>query len=59
MAFLKAFGMYVPSRVVANEELAARLECTPEWIFRMSGIRERRFAAPEERLEDLAVHATA
>ncbi|MBU8869318.1 MAG: ketoacyl-ACP synthase III [Gemmatimonadales bacterium] len=36
-------GMYVPSRVVTNEDLAARMETTDEWITERSGIKERRW----------------
>jgi 3-oxoacyl-[acyl-carrier-protein] synthase-3 len=57
MAFLRAFGSYVPSRVIGNSELAATLGCEPEWIFTMSGISERRYAADSESIVDMAVQA--
>ena len=57
MAFLKGFGAYLPSRVVTNGELAPQLNCTPEWILEMSGIEERRYAAPEETVAGMAVAA--
>ena len=57
MAFLKAFGRYVPERVVGNAELAERLDCTTEWILGASGIAERRFAADDESVVDMAVAA--
>jgi len=57
MAFLRAFGSYVPARVVANAELAASLGCEPDWIFSVSGILERRYAAESESVVDLAVQA--
>jgi len=57
VAFLKAFGAYVPARVVTNVELAARLNCAPAWIVEMSGIEERRYAAPDETVADMAVAA--
>lgn len=57
MAFLRAFGHYVPERVVANEELAPRFGCTPEWILEMTGIGQRRYAAPDESVVSLAVRA--
>ena len=56
-AFLKAFGSYLPVRVVSNQELADRLDCTPEWIFGVSGIEERRYASPDESVVDLGVAA--
>ncbi len=56
-AFLHGFGMHVPERVVTNAEMAARVERTPEWIEGASGIRERRWAAAETSVADLAVAA--
>ena len=57
MAFIREFGSYVPARVVGNTELAAQLGIDPEWILNVSGIEERRFAAPEEWVADLAAAA--
>lgn len=56
-AFLRAFGSYVPSRVVENAELAARLACEASWISSVSGIEQRRYASESETLVDLAVSA--
>ena len=56
-AFLHAFGAYLPDRIVTNAEIAARLGRTPDWIENASGIRERRWAAPENSVADLAVAA--
>ena len=53
-AYLNSFGFHVPERLVPNGELAARVGCTPEWIESVSGIRERRWAAPETSVADLA-----
>ena len=58
MAFLKAFGAYLPERTVSNQELARRLDCTPEWIQGACGIAERRFAAEGEGVVDMAVLAS-
>ena len=57
MAFIQAFGAYLPSRIVTNAELAARLGCDANWIEQASGIAERRYAAEDESVADLAVHA--
>jgi 3-oxoacyl-[acyl-carrier-protein] synthase-3 len=56
-AYLHAFGAYLPERVVANAELATRLACTTEWIEKVSGIQERRWAAPEATVADMGVAA--
>jgi 3-oxoacyl-[acyl-carrier-protein] synthase-3 len=58
-AFLRAFGSYVPSRVVSNAELAERLGCEASWISSVSGIEQRRYAAEGETLVDLAVNAAS
>jgi len=56
-AWLRAFGRYLPERVVENAELAPQLGCEPEWIVRMSGIQQRRWAAPGESVADLGTRA--
>jgi 3-oxoacyl-[acyl-carrier-protein] synthase III len=57
MAFVRAFGSYLPSRVVSNQELAARVGCDPGWILSVSGIAERRWADESESVVDLAANA--
>jgi 3-oxoacyl-[acyl-carrier-protein] synthase III len=57
VAAIRGFGVYLPSRVVANAELAARLDCEPGWIFDVSGIEERRYAAPNESVVSMGVSA--
>lgn len=59
MAFLRALASYVPRRVVTNAELAARLGCEPDWIERVSGIRERRWADTSETVADMGAHAAS
>ena len=50
-------GSYLPERVLTNQELAARLDTSDEWIRQRTGIGERRIAAEGERTSDLAVAA--
>jgi 3-oxoacyl-[acyl-carrier-protein] synthase III len=57
LASIVAFGSCIPEHIVTNSELAVKLECTPEWILEMSGIEERRYAAPEEGVVEMAVRA--
>lgn len=52
-----AFGGYQPAHVVTNDDLAARLDTSDEWIQTRVGIKERRFAGPDESEIDLAVQA--
>src|ERR1700722_10598591 len=59
MAFLRAFGHYVPPRVVTNAELASRLGCEADWILNASGIAERRWATEPETVVDMAVAAAS
>jgi 3-oxoacyl-[acyl-carrier-protein] synthase III len=57
VAFLKAFGSYLPSRIVRNEEIGAMVGSSAEWILNVSGIEERRFAVEGESVTDMAVMA--
>ncbi|HEY5058716.1 MAG TPA: beta-ketoacyl-ACP synthase III [Gaiellaceae bacterium] len=54
---ITGLGSRVPDRVVTNEELAQHVDTSNEWIMERTGIRERRMAAPEEALSDLALPA--
>ena len=58
-AYIHTFGAYLPQRVVPNAELAERVGKTSEWIESVSGILERRWAAPEETVADMGVAAAA
>ena len=57
MPFLKAFGSYLPSRVVSNEEIGPMVGSSAEWIFNVSGIEARRFAAEGEAVADMGAQA--
>src|SRR5439155_8291266 len=50
-------GAYVPDRVLTNDELSTLVDTSDEWIMERTGIRERRIAAPEQALTDLALPA--
>ncbi len=50
-------GMYVPERVVTNDDLTKLMDTSDEWIRQRSGIEERRYAALEETPADLAEQA--
>jgi 3-oxoacyl-[acyl-carrier-protein] synthase-3 len=56
-ALVTGTGIYVPERVVSNEEIAGRLGLTPEQIFKSSGIHRRRWADEGTRTSELAAHA--
>ncbi|MBE3584553.1 MAG: ketoacyl-ACP synthase III [Limnochordaceae bacterium] len=50
-------GAAVPDRVVTNDDLAAFLDTSDDWIARRTGIRQRRVAGLEMATSDLAVRA--
>ena len=50
-------GAYLPARVVANAELAERVDTSDEWIQARTGIKQRHIAGPEEKTSDLAIKA--
>ncbi len=50
-------GSYLPSRILTNQELAASVETSDEWIVQRTGIRQRHIAAEGEVTSDLAIHA--
>jgi 3-oxoacyl-[acyl-carrier-protein] synthase-3 len=52
-----AFGGYQPARVLTNDELAATVDTTDEWIRSRVGIASRRIAGPDESLADMATAA--
>jgi 3-oxoacyl-[acyl-carrier-protein] synthase-3 len=54
---ITGLGCNVPERVVTNDELAQYVDTSDEWIRERTGIRERRIAAKEEALSDVALPA--
>lgn len=57
-AYISGTGMYVPERVVTNEELATLMDTTDEWITSRTGIKERHWISGDQSTSDLAVPAT-
>ncbi|HVP64036.1 MAG TPA: ketoacyl-ACP synthase III [candidate division Zixibacteria bacterium] len=56
--FLAATGAYLPEKVLSNRELAPRVGVNEEWLFNVSGIRERRIASDEETVDWMALEAS-
>lgn len=48
VAELAGTGRYTPKRVMTNDEFAAILDTSDQWIRERTGIRERRVAGPDE-----------
>jgi len=51
---ITGLGVHVPERVLTNEELSTLVDTSDEWIMSRTGIRERRIAAEDEALTDIA-----
>ncbi len=56
-AMVRATGSGIPGRVVPNSYFDYLIEDADEWIRSRTGIRERRFAEPDESTSDLATVA--
>src|SRR5579859_1867194 len=56
-ARILAFGGYQPATVVTNDDLAAKVDTSDEWIRSRVGIASRRIAGPDETVGDMAVAA--
>jgi 3-oxoacyl-[acyl-carrier-protein] synthase III len=50
-------GMYVPEKILTNEDLEKMVDTSDEWITTRTGIKERRITAPNETTADMAVLA--
>ena len=51
------WGKYVPSQVITNADLEQTLDTSDEWIFSMTGIRQRHVASPGETTSSMAITA--
>src|SRR5438552_3467132 len=51
-------GSYLPSRVMTNDEFAARLDTSDAWIRERTGIVQRHIAEKSQGSSDLAFHAS-
>ena len=57
-AGIASISSTLPERIVPNAEIAESLEIDGDWIHSRTGIRERRFAGPDETLVDLAAESS-
>ncbi len=55
---ITGLGAYAPEHVVTNDDLAEMMDTSDEWIVERTGIRERRVAADDQALSDLALPAS-
>ncbi len=56
-AAILGLGSYRPSRVIPNAEVVAAIDSSDEWIQQRSGIKQRRWATPEETVQVMSVAA--
>ncbi|MBB2206153.1 beta-ketoacyl-ACP synthase III [Gluconacetobacter takamatsuzukensis] len=56
-SLMVGFGGYLPDRIVTNDELAARLETSDEWIRARTGIGQRHIAGPGDNAVSMAAAA--
>jgi 3-oxoacyl-[acyl-carrier-protein] synthase-3 len=54
---ITGLGCYVPERVLDNDELSELVDTSDEWIMTRTGIKERRIAARDQAMSDLAAPA--
>ncbi|MGY2702939.1 MULTISPECIES: beta-ketoacyl-ACP synthase III [unclassified Nocardioides] len=56
-AAILGIGTYRPSRIIPNAEVVEAIDSSDEWIQQRSGIRQRRWASPEETVQSMSVDA--
>ncbi len=56
---ITGLGAHLPAGIVTNDDLAARLDTSDEWIAQRTGIRARRIASPDLSSSDLGLVAGA
>ncbi|MCB2223631.1 MAG: ketoacyl-ACP synthase III [Actinobacteria bacterium] len=57
-ARITGIGRYLPPKVVTNDDLAARIDTSDEWITQRTGIKERRWVEHPTTTSDLALEAS-
>ncbi len=56
-AQILGIGAYRPSRVIPNSEVVEAIDSSDEWIQQRSGIKQRRWATPDETVQMMSVAA--
>jgi 3-oxoacyl-[acyl-carrier-protein] synthase-3 len=56
-AAILGIGAYRPSRIIPNAEVVEAIDSSDEWIQQRSGIKQRRWATPEETVQVMSVAA--
>jgi 3-oxoacyl-[acyl-carrier-protein] synthase-3 len=56
-AAVRGLGVYVPPRVLTNDDLSRMVDTSDAWIVERTGIRTRHIAAPDQAASDLGIEA--
>ena len=56
-AGILGLGMYVPEKIVTNQDLEKIVETSDEWITSRTGMKERHYVAEGQATSDLAIEA--
>lgn len=56
-AAFRSIGAYVPTKILSNTDLEKMVDTSDEWIFKRTGIKERRIAAENETTSDMGTKA--
>ena len=51
---IKGVGMYLPEKVLTNDDISEFVDTSNEWIFERTGIRQRHIASKDQMTSDLA-----
>ena len=54
---VRGCGSYLPRTTVTNDDLAARVDTSDDWIIQRTGIRQRHIAGPDETTSVLGTRA--
>jgi 3-oxoacyl-[acyl-carrier-protein] synthase-3 len=57
-AAILGVGAYRPTRIVPNSEVVDAIDSSDEWIQQRSGIKQRRWAGPDESVQMMSVEAS-
>jgi len=57
LVYIAGLGVSIPDRVVTNADFEKTLDTSDQWIVERTGIRERRFAGPDETVSTMGKDA--
>ena len=54
---IRGVGMYLPKKILTNNDISEFVETSHEWIYERTGIKQRHIAAEDQMTSDLAYQA--